>query len=195
MQLSLAIILATLCIFLRLLNSSSAPVTTNSHASKSHWLPAVATWYGSANGDGSDGKHIIKPHFTLYSDRNVETFFSLHTVIQEERVGTVRWWTWNRYMRGLERWILSSSKTVKAAELVTRFGAWTGVSVPGEPSLSSSLTSAPAAPKPTLTLISVVQPLVDWLSPESLVPSATVVSSPSFTGGTYLFYQYTLFSN
>lgn len=72
MQLSPVIILATLCIVLQL--TSSAPVTTNSHASNSHWLPAVATWYGSANGDGSDGKHIIKPHFTLSSDRNVKTF-------------------------------------------------------------------------------------------------------------------------
>lgn len=73
MQFSPVIILATLCIVPQL--TSSAPVTTNSHGSNSHWLPAVATWYGSANGDGSDGKHIIKPHFTLSSDRNVKTFF------------------------------------------------------------------------------------------------------------------------
>ncbi|CAF2131774.1 expansin-B3-like precursor [Brassica rapa] len=55
MQLPPAIILATLCIVLQLLNISSASVIPNRHVSNAHWLPAVATWYGSANGDGSDG--------------------------------------------------------------------------------------------------------------------------------------------
>ncbi|KAD4981777.1 hypothetical protein E3N88_18448 [Mikania micrantha] len=31
---------------------SGAPLT---HATSSHWLPATATWYGSPEGDGSDG--------------------------------------------------------------------------------------------------------------------------------------------
>ncbi|VVA98642.1 unnamed protein product [Arabis nemorensis] len=44
-----------ICIVLQLLVGSSAYTTTNRHVSDAHWLPAVATWYGSVNGDGSDG--------------------------------------------------------------------------------------------------------------------------------------------
>lgn len=32
----------------------------------SHWKPATATWYGSPEGDGSDGKQAIKKLLTPF---------------------------------------------------------------------------------------------------------------------------------
>ncbi|EOA31214.1 hypothetical protein CARUB_v10014380mg [Capsella rubella] len=53
------LILPTLCVFLHLLRGGSCSPPPLSHSPQrvaaSHWLPATATWYGSAEGDGSSG--------------------------------------------------------------------------------------------------------------------------------------------
>lgn len=37
--------------------SAAAPLHRG--ATASHWLPATATWYGSPDGDGSDGNLLV----------------------------------------------------------------------------------------------------------------------------------------
>ncbi|KAH9744143.1 expansin-B3 [Citrus sinensis] len=45
----------TFCLLLAFKCSVVAPTQLNHQLSEPHWLPATATWYGSPDGDGSDG--------------------------------------------------------------------------------------------------------------------------------------------